>query len=105
MLQGALLIDLKEMLATEKTKSVILELTDTAAAEVCAGLKIIPQTTGSSGEDDNTLPPAGWDGGIGLMPFLPPLPGTKLHRLGILDPTKRTSPKNSITISIPIPAF
>ena len=85
--------------------ALVVEITDRTAEQVCAGSMVTPETDGAKEENDHTTPPAGWDGGIGLKPFLPTLPGTKLHRLGSLDPYNRPTPKNSITITVPLPVF
>lgn len=80
--------------------SLMVELTDAMAEEVCGGAIANPVTTGGLG---NAIPAQVGYGAMGLTPFLPPLPATKLARLGPLDPSTRTAPKNEVTITIPLP--
>lgn len=90
--------------------TLVAELTDAMAEEICGGAIANPETTGKNNASTpatsgsgNAIPAAVGYGGMGLTPFLPPLPTTKLARLGPLDPSTRTAPKNEITITIPLP--
>lgn len=104
------------------SSDLVQELTDSRSEQVCGGAIMTPDTTGGN---DSTMTPAtqgnssalplnvGYKpingiadyGQLGLNPFYPTLPPSKLPRIGSLDPSTRTSPKNVITITIPLPEF
>ncbi|BAZ31562.1 hypothetical protein NIES4074_40350 [Cylindrospermum sp. NIES-4074] len=92
------------------SSTLMAELPDAMAEEVCGGAIANPETTGknnastpATGGFGNAIPAEVGYGAVGLTPFLPPLPATKLARLGPLDPSTRTAPKNEVTITIPLP--
>ncbi|MEA5575925.1 hypothetical protein [Anabaena sp. UHCC 0451] len=110
-------INWKQMLiSTEnylKAATLVSEINDIKAEKICGGMMTAPQTIEEN--SPSTIPATGSQRNIsspraynelGLTPFFPDLPATKLPRLGQLDPNNRTvSPrKNQITITIPLPS-
>jgi hypothetical protein len=80
------------------SEDLVEELTDIAIEKISAGA-VYPPEIGTE------IPVGIGNGGFGLSPDYSPLPKPKLPRLGALDPAKRTSPKNAVTITIPIPTI
>ncbi|MBD2385518.1 hypothetical protein [Cylindrospermum sp. FACHB-282] len=93
--------------------ALVEQLSDATAEKVCGGAINTPETTAGENKseppakvgNDKAIPLGIGYGGLGKVPFYSPLPPTKLPRLGGLDPSTRTSPKNAITITIPLPTF
>jgi hypothetical protein len=92
--------------------TLVNEINDTLAEKLCGGTITTPQTTQENGlstmprtGNETSMPSVKASDALGLTPFVPHLPTTKLPRLGPLDPTKRTAntPKNAVTITIPLP--
>lgn len=92
--------------------ALVEELTDATAEQICGGAIDTPETT----EENKSITPAkegnvngiplgiGYNG-LGTAPYYSPLPATKLPRLGELNPSTRTTPKNAISITIPLPTL
>ncbi|HLP89689.1 MAG TPA: hypothetical protein VK184_13990 [Nostocaceae cyanobacterium] len=92
--------------------SLVEELSDITAEKLCGGSIITPDTTA---ENKASATPSNVDTSnnpsmddllqVGLKPFTPPLPETKLSRLGPIDPANRTptKPQSAITVTIPLP--
>ncbi|WP_413174999.1 hypothetical protein [Anabaena azotica] len=94
--------------------TLVNEINDTLAEQLCGGTIATPQTTQENGlstmprtGNQTSMPSLQASGALGVTPFVPNLPTTKLPRLGPLDPTKRTTntPKNAVTITIPLPVW
>jgi hypothetical protein len=92
--------------------NVITEIEDGMAEKVFGGIGATPSATEGSNvntapkmENATNIPSLQPDKNLGLTPFFPDLPTTKLPRLGPLDPANRTAPtpKNAITVTIPLP--
>jgi hypothetical protein len=90
----------------------ITEINDAIAEKVCGGAITDPQTPGQNSSNTTnqgnaaiTASPIAYNQ-LGLTPFFPNLPDTKLPRLGSLDVSNRTTPtpKGSITVTIPLPS-
>lgn len=98
-----------------KAATLVSEINDIKAEKICGGTMTAPQTTEENSPStipapatgsQRTIPSPTAYNDLGLTPFFPDLPATKLPRLGQLDPNNRTvSPrKNQITITIPLPS-
>lgn len=92
--------------------NIVEELTDATAEQICAGAIDTPETTEENksitpakGGNVNGIPLGIGYNGLGTTPYYSPLPATKLPRLGGLDPSTRTTPKNAISITIPLPTL
>ncbi|MEA5620697.1 hypothetical protein VB711_23065 [Cronbergia sp. UHCC 0137] len=77
-------------------------LTDARAEQIYGGTNTNPLDTDKNYQ---IIPSSETYQGVGLTPFYPDLPKTKLARLDPLDPSTRPefTPKNAITITIPLP--
>ncbi|MCM0593528.1 MAG: hypothetical protein HEQ35_01775 [Gloeotrichia echinulata IR180] len=94
------------------TPVLVEELSDGRSEQVSGGRILTPEIPGTTVGDSNSIPSGGGysptpmmggSGGIDLNPFYLPQHASKLPRLGPIDPSTRTSPKNVMTITIPLP--